>query len=90
MAAGRNQGWPPFWLILPAVAVAVLMLGPIVYLGIRASEADGSVWHLVWRERTALIAWNTAKLAIGVAIGSTLIAVPLAWITTRTDLPFRR
>ncbi len=66
------------------------MLGPIVYLAMRASEADRDIWPLIWRERTARIAWNTVKLAIGVAAGSTLIALPLAWITTRTDLPLKR
>jgi iron(III) transport system permease protein len=81
---------PPVWLVLPALAVALLMLGPIAYLILRASEADAEIWPLIWRERTARIAWNTVALAIGVGAGATLIAVPLAWITTRTDLPLRR
>ena len=74
---------PPFWLLVPAIAIALTMLGPIVYLALRASEADRDIWALIWRERTARIAWNTLKLGIGVGVGSALIAVPLAWITGR-------
>ncbi|MEZ4624197.1 MAG: iron ABC transporter permease [Thermomicrobiales bacterium] len=89
-AARLVRDRPPFWLLVPAIAIALMMLGPIVYLALRASEADRDIWALIWRERTARIAWNTLKLGIGVGVGSALIAVPLAWITTRTDIPWRR
>jgi iron(III) transport system permease protein len=48
------------------------------------------VWNLILRERTAIIWWNTIRLAAGVGATTIAIAVPLAWLVTRTDLPFRR
>ena len=41
----------------------------------------------LFRERTREIAVNTVVLATAVAVASTLVAVPLAWLTTRTNLP---
>lgn len=32
---------------------------------------------------------NTITIAFGVSIGCTIIALPLAWLTARTDLPFK-
>ncbi len=66
------------------------MLVPFVYLAIRTFDAWDAVRPLVLRPRTAEILWNTIRLAIGVVIGTSLIAIPLAWLTTRTDLPGRR
>ena len=42
---------------------------------------ESSTWRLVW---------NTILLAAGVVVASTLVAVPMAWLVTRTDLPARR
>lgn len=75
---------------LPAVIIALFLLLPLVYLIVRAADAGGGAWDLVFRQRTALIWWNTIRLAAGVGATTILIAVPLAWLVTRTDLPFRR
>jgi iron(III) transport system permease protein len=80
----------PWFLMIPAILIAAAMLTPIVYLVIRASEAGSEIWPLVFRNRTAVIFWNTLKLAAGVSATTILIAVPYAWLTTRTDLPLRR
>ena len=80
----------PWMLVLPALLVAAAMLTPVVYLIIRTSEAGNDVWSLILRERTAVIFWNTLKLAAGVSGAAIAIAVPYAWLTTRTDLPVRR
>ena len=73
-----------------ATATVLLVLIPPVYLVIRAGQAGEGLWPLVVRERTAIVLGNTVALAATVALGGILIAVPLAWLTTRTDLPFRR
>ena len=80
----------PLVSVIPAILIAAAMLTPIVYLVIRASEAGSEIWPLVFRNRTAVIFWNTLKLAAGVSAATILIAVPYAWLTTRTDLPLRR
>jgi iron(III) transport system permease protein len=80
----------PFFIWLPAVLVSLLLLLPIGYLVVRAADAGESVWDLVFRQRTGVIWWNTIRLAAGVGATTIAIAVPLAWLVTRTDLPFRR
>lgn len=80
----------PLWLWIPALAIAALMLLPLVYLLIRASDAGDEVWNLIFRERTYRIFWNSLRLTAAVGITTVSIAVPLAWLVTRTDLPGKR
>jgi iron(III) transport system permease protein len=80
----------PVMIWLPAVVIALLLLLPIGYLIVRAADAGDDVWGLIFRQRTATIFWNTVRLAAGVGGTTIAIAVPLAWLVTRTDLPFRK
>ena len=80
----------PAFIWVPAVVISLLLLLPIVYLIARAADAGTDVWGMVFRERTGIIWWNTIRLAGGVGATTVAIAVPLAWLVTRTDLPFRR
>ena len=41
-------------------------------------------------DRTRELLWQTGLLAASVTAAAVLIAVPLAWLTVRTDLPLRR
>ncbi|MAG36946.1 MAG: iron ABC transporter permease [Dehalococcoidia bacterium] len=66
------------------------MLLPPSYLVLRTLGAGGEAWSLVARPRTVQLLAQTAGLAAAVTAASALIAVPLAWLTTRTDLPLRR
>lgn len=84
------KGRPPVVVWLPALLVGLGMLVPLAYLVLRASEAGGEVWPLVFRARTALILRNTVALALAVGATAAAVAVPLAWLTARTDLPLRR
>lgn len=82
--------FPPMVFVIPAVLVALLMLAPLVYLVIRATDSGSAVPDSLFRARTFHVAWNTALLAVSVAVSASLIAVPLAWLTTCTNLPHRR
>jgi iron(III) transport system permease protein len=63
------------------------MVAPLFYLVLRATEADwATVASLVLRQRTFDLLVNTAALAAGVLALTTMIAGPLAWLTTRTDI----
>jgi len=74
-----------------AVAViGVLSMLPLAYLVIRASGADERALDLLVRPRTLELLVSSVALAAGVGLGATLLGVPLAWLTTRTDLPGRR
>jgi iron(III) transport system permease protein len=78
-------------LLAPALAVGALMVLPLVYLVLRALEADlETILGLILRPRTLTLLTNTAALTAGVLVLTTLIALPLAWLTTRTDLGGRR
>lgn len=86
----RRSALPPARLLLPALAVAGLAGLPLAYLVIRGVGADPRAVELVLRPRTAQILLASLGLAVGVGSGSVLLGLPLAWLTTRTDLPGRR
>ncbi|MDP8954998.1 MAG: iron ABC transporter permease [Actinomycetota bacterium] len=78
-------------LALAGVAVAAATLLPAVYLVLRAGAAglDGVV-DVITAGRTLELLVDTALLALSVTAASIALAVPLAWLTVRTDLPGRR
>lgn len=67
------------------------MLLPLGYLTVRAGSvgADKAV-ELILRARTLQVIGNSALLALSVTLTSLLISLPLAWLTARTDLPWRK
>jgi iron(III) transport system permease protein len=86
----RRRSGAPLSIVIPAVLVAAGMLVPLLYLLVRTSQAGTDVLDYVFRARTAEVFWNTALLAGAVGATATAIAVPFAWLTARSDLPFRR
>ncbi len=78
---------PPWYLTTPALLVGLAVLVPIGYLVVRALDADPSTLRtLVLRARNLELFANTIALATVVIAVSTLVALPLAWLTTRTNL----
>lgn len=80
----------PLGLVLAAISVTALMLVPLLYLVVRAAEADASSWDLILRSRTIWLAARSVGLAAAVTVAAVSLGVPLAWLTTRTNLPARR
>ena len=78
---------PPLVGVL-AAGVGAAMLLPLVYLVIRASE-HGTVFETLTRASTIETLIRTCLLAAAVTAAAILISLPAAWLTTRTDLPFR-
>ena len=72
-----------------ATAIGASMLLPVIYLLIRTVDAGDEAWDLLWRAKTFTVLGRTALLAMAVTGTSILLALPLAWLTVRTDLPFR-
>lgn len=98
---GTPTSWPRSWslgtrlrewyLWGPALVVAAGVLIPVVYLVLRALQANpAQLADLVLRGRTLRLLWNTIALTMGVLLCTTAIAFPMAWITARTDLWGRR
>ncbi len=82
--------WPPPYLGIAATVVAAVMVSPLVYLLVQSADASREAWELLLRERTLLILWRSFALVAVVTAASVAIAVPLAWLTARCDLPLRR
>ncbi len=76
------------WLAAGAAAAAVLL--PPAYLAVRAAGADAEAWSAVASSRTLASLGRTLGLAAAVTGACTALALPLAWLTVRTDLPWRR
>jgi iron(III) transport system permease protein len=82
---------PGRWLLWAlAGGVVAVMLLPTLYLLVRGLEAGPAAWSGVFTRATLLTLWRTAALALAVTLASALIALPAAWLTSRTDIPFRR
>jgi iron(III) transport system permease protein len=80
---------PPLWIVLPALLTAILALLPIIYLVARTLDASESAWQMLFRAKTFTVVLNSIFLAGAVALSTIVIALPLAWLTSRTDLPGR-
>lgn len=75
---------------LPAAAIGLLMLMPPAYLLVRTLGSDGEGLEVLFSMRTLGILVHTVLL-VGIVTGAcAVIGVSLAWLTLRTDLPFRR
>ena len=84
-----KPGRPPVLLLLAAwVVAAVLLLSPS-YLLLRTLGAGPDAWDLLIRARVLEILVRTLLLVVVVTGGSILLAIPLAWLTVRTDLPLK-
>lgn len=77
-------------LIVLAALVAALSLLPVVYLVFRSAQAGPEAWEVFLRPSVWKVFFNSALLAAVTTTGAIALGVPLAWLTTRTDLPLRR
>lgn len=78
-------------LVAVAVGVGLLSLVPAVYLVVRGSEAGITrMVDIATEGRTFALLVRTGVLALTVTAASVAISVPVAWLTVRTDLPWRR
>jgi len=87
----KSGGAFPLGLALVSGAIAAAMVFPLLWLFLEASTVDPSrALELTLRPETFDILTNSLLLT-GLATGSSiLLGVPLAYLTVRTNLPFRR
>lgn len=83
-------GRAPAWLWLPTLVAACAAALPLAYLLVRAAGEAGGAVAILTAGRTLGVLVDTVLLAVLVTLGCIATAVPLAWLTTRTDLPGRR
>jgi len=92
-----STGWkssngkrPPALLLASAAAVAFASLIPVAYLVVRSLDA-GSDWiDIVWRANTAAVFGRTFLLIALVTVISVAVAVPVAWLTVKSNIPLRK
>ena len=77
-------------LYVVALLVAGLILIVPAYLLVRALGAGAESVETLLSPRAWATMGNTLLLAGAVVLSSAAIAVPLAWLTTASDLPYRR
>ena len=81
----------PLAVRLPALLVAASVLVPVGYLVMVAAQLPPArILEIAIEPRTLELARRSIGLALTVTLASVLIAVPIAWLTERTDLPARR
>lgn len=87
----RSRRRTSLWLVVPSVTAAALTLLPLVYLFVRSfSRGAGDYVRIVATADSLRLLLRTVMLAGGVVIVSVVLALPIAWIVTRTDVPGRR
>ncbi len=86
----QTTWWIPSPLQFITGIIAAVVLLPMVYLGVRAFETGGEGIDYLLNERTLGVIANSIVLMIAVVVAAAVIGVPFAWLTTRSNLPFRR
>ena len=87
----RRAGWRLSWVGASAVLVsllALLPLGFVVWVGLHTGWETASA--LIFRPRVGELLVNTALLVLLTVPICTVLAVALAWLTERSDLPGAR
>jgi iron(III) transport system permease protein len=81
----------PRVLLATSLVVALVLLAPLVFLLIEAGGAGAStIVHLIFRDLTATLLWNTVRLTVVVTVLCAVIGTLTAWCVERTNLPGRR
>jgi len=70
--------------------VAGLMLLTPLYLLIRTAGSGEAALNILMKASTIQALGRTVGLSVAVTVASAMLAVPLAWLTTCTDLPGRK
>jgi iron(III) transport system permease protein len=91
VAPPRRARRPDPVVLVAGLLVAGMALLPLGYLLVRSSEIGWDrVLEIATSARARGLLWRTGLLAVCVTAAAVAIAVPIAWLTVRTDLPLRR
>jgi iron(III) transport system permease protein len=72
-----------------ALAVGGLALLPLLYLMLRGLTRTDAL-DVLLNARTGAVVGQSLMLMLAVMLGAATIGLPFAWLTARTDLPYRR
>ena len=92
-----SSGWlskdgkhPPAFLVVLASLVTIAALIPVVYLFVRSVNSDSEWTAIIFRASTVEVFARTFLLIGLVTFISVSVAVPVAWLTVRSNIPLRR
>ncbi|HEX7254994.1 MAG TPA: hypothetical protein VF236_03630, partial [Gaiellaceae bacterium] len=80
---------PPAPLVVAAAAIVGLVALPLAYLVVRAIEGGERAWEVLFSRSLLELVVDTGVLVVAVTGTAVAVGLPLAWLTTRTDLPWR-
>ena len=80
----------PLGLLIPCLLIAFVAISPVIHLTVRALGADENTWLWFLRWKTLEIVWRSMILAISVTIVCISIAVPISFLTNKTDIKFKQ
>ena len=86
----RKYTMPPLYIFVLLFLIVFIMVLPVIHLVIRGAEASNNDWRLLFSIRTFEIFGRSFLLMMTVTFFSFLIAMPLAWITVRTNLALKK
>ncbi len=89
-AVRRGTGGAPSWVAIAAACVVVVALLPVIYLFVRGIGGGETTWDFLTRPNSVKVVWRTISVIALVTVVSLIVAVPAAWLTMRTNMPFRR
>ena len=89
-AVRRGALGAPVWVVIAAGSVVIAAMLPVVYLFIRGVEGGEATWDFLTRPQSMKVIWRTVTVIFTVTLFSLVVAVPAAWLTMRTNMPFRR
>lgn len=82
--------YAPAIIWVPATVIGLTTVLPLLYILVRTLGLGNDAWDTLFRSRTLVVLGNTAALTVIVTAASIAVSIPVAWLTVRTDLPFRR
>ncbi|MDF1700345.1 MAG: iron ABC transporter permease [Planctomycetota bacterium] len=83
----RRPGRVRFWLALGAVVVLGIL--PLALVVKKAAGAGDIFWETVTSADALDALFATLRLALGTTLVALLLGAPSAWLTTRTDVPWK-
>ncbi len=89
-AARRGTRGAPVWVAIAAGCVVAAAMQPVLYLFVRGIEGGDATLDFLTRSNSLKVIWRTVSIIFVVTLVSLIVAVPAAWLTMRTDMPFRR
>lgn len=70
--------------------LAIALALPLAYLLLAVFQSLPAALETIWSTRTLELVVRSVALTLAVTATATSIALPIAWLTSRTDLPGRR